>query len=119
MKKALSYLSLFFSFGTLICCALPALLVVLGLGASLAGLVGAFPQIVWLSENKGIVFLLAGLMIVASVLSHKYSKNITCPVGELEEQCKTSKSISDYLVVISIIIYLIGAFFAFVAPLLV
>ena len=45
-------LSLFASAGTLVCCALPALFVTLGAGAALAGLVGEFPQLVWLSTYK-------------------------------------------------------------------
>ena len=38
-------LSLFTSTGTLICCALPALLVSIGAGAVMAGLIEAVPQI--------------------------------------------------------------------------
>jgi hypothetical protein len=41
-----SLLSLFASSSTLICCAIPALLVSLGAGAALASLVAVFPQIV-------------------------------------------------------------------------
>ena len=41
-----SFLSLITSGSTLICCALPALLVSIVAGAALAGLVGTFPQIV-------------------------------------------------------------------------
>ena len=45
-------ISLFTSFATLLCCALPALLVTLGMGASLAGLIGTFPSITFLSNYK-------------------------------------------------------------------
>ena len=41
-----SVLSLFASSGTLVCCALPALLVALGAGAALSSLVSVFPQVV-------------------------------------------------------------------------
>jgi hypothetical protein len=51
-SKRLSALSLFTSFSTLICCALPALLVALGAGAVLSTLVSHVPQLVWVSEHK-------------------------------------------------------------------
>ena len=47
-----SVASLFASSSTLICCALPALLVALGAGAALSSLVSAVPQLVVLSEHK-------------------------------------------------------------------
>ena len=43
-----SLAALFASTGTLVCCALPAVLVALGAGAALSSLVAVFPQIVWL-----------------------------------------------------------------------
>ena len=43
-------LSLFSSVGTLLCCALPALLVTLGMGAALAGFVSAVPWITAISD---------------------------------------------------------------------
>ena len=44
--KNLSFLSLFTSTGTILCCALPALLVTIGAGAALSSLISTFPQIV-------------------------------------------------------------------------
>jgi hypothetical protein len=61
-----SVLSLLASSGTLVCCALPALLVALGAGAVLSSLVSAVPQLVWLSEHKEALFGFAGLMLTAS-----------------------------------------------------
>jgi len=56
-----SLASLFASSGTLVCCALPALLVALGAGAVLSSLVSVFPQLVWLSEHKEGLFIVAGV----------------------------------------------------------
>ncbi|GBD32569.1 hypothetical protein HRbin33_01539 [bacterium HR33] len=58
-----SYLSLFASIGTLICCALPSLLVLLGLGATVASVVSNFPFLITLSRNKEWVFAAAGVLI--------------------------------------------------------
>lgn len=56
-------LSIATSSSTLICCALPALLVAIGAGATLAGLVTAVPQLIWLSTHKALVFGSAGVML--------------------------------------------------------
>ena len=47
-RSVLPTLTLFGSFSTLLCCALPALLVSLGAGAVTIGLVSAVPQLIWL-----------------------------------------------------------------------
>lgn len=59
-----SWLSLLTSSSTLVCCALPALLVTLGAGASLVTLTGHVPQLIWLSEHKALVFGLAALALL-------------------------------------------------------
>src|SRR5437764_12820625 len=62
----LNYLSLFTSFGTLLCCALPSLLVLLGLGATVASFLSAVPWLVTLSHHKNWVFLVSGLLIAGN-----------------------------------------------------
>lgn len=52
--------------GTLVCCALPALFVLLGLGTTVAAAVSAAPWLVTLSRYKGWVFLAAGLLVAGS-----------------------------------------------------
>ena len=59
----LQYLSLFTSAGTLLCCALPSLLVLFGLGATVASVLSAAPWLVTLSRHKGWTFAVAGAMI--------------------------------------------------------
>ena len=59
----LGYLSLFTSVGTLLCCALPSLLVLLGLGATVASTLSVFPWLVTLSHHKVWVFFVAGVLI--------------------------------------------------------
>jgi hypothetical protein len=62
-SKLAALLSLLTSSGTLVCCALPALLVTLGAGATLSSLVSAVPQLVRLSEHKEGVFFTATVML--------------------------------------------------------
>ena len=74
-------LSLFTSLGTLFCCALPALFVVLGAGAALAGLLSNAPYLIVLSKYKVLLFLISGsLMIISGYLIWR-SRNAPCPEG--------------------------------------
>ena len=75
-----SLLTLFASSSTLICCAIPALLVSLGAGAALASLVTVFPQIVWISENKEIIFLISTLLMVIGGIVQWRNRYAPCPV---------------------------------------
>jgi hypothetical protein len=61
----LSYLSLFTSLGTLLCCALPSLLVLLGLGATVASFLSAVPWLVTLARHKVWVFTVSGALIAS------------------------------------------------------
>jgi mercuric ion transport protein len=62
----LNYFSLFSSFSTLICCALPSMLVLLGMGTAVASLLSAAPWLVSLSRHKIWTFSIAGSLIAAS-----------------------------------------------------
>ncbi|ADV82444.1 hypothetical protein [Terriglobus saanensis] len=62
----LNYFSLFSSFSTLVCCALPSILVLLGLGTTVASLLSAAPWLVSLSRHKVWTFSIAGTLIAAS-----------------------------------------------------
>lgn len=118
MNRIMNVLTLFTSFSTLICCALPALLVTIGLGASLAGLLGIFPQLVWVSENKGVVFLSAGVLLALNGFLLWNNRQKPCPDDDKAEACAYTKKVSLWPYYISVAIYLIGFAFAYVLPLL-
>ena len=109
--------SLFASSSTLVCCAIPALLVAIGAGAALSSLVSVFPQIVWLSENKTAVFGLAGLMLAGSGILQWRSRHAPCPTDPaLRDACLKTRKISWAVYWGSVAAYLIGGWFAFVQP---
>ena len=109
-------LSLFTSMGTLICCALPALLVTLGMGATLAGFVGAAPWITALSEYKEWVFAGAGMMLSLSAYLQWRGRYAPCPADPAKAKaCTRLRKVSWAILMFSIIVYLIGFFFAFLA----
>jgi mercuric ion transport protein len=64
----LNYFSLFSSFGTLICCALPSVLVLLGMGTTVASLLSAAPWLVGFSRHKAWTFSISGALIVSSLI---------------------------------------------------
>lgn len=110
-------LSLFTSGSTLICCALPATLVAIGSAATLASLVSHFPQLVWLSEHKVLVFGLAGAMLVIAGYLQWRARNAPCPAdAKLAQVCTQARKNALRIYWVSVLIFAVGAFFAFVAP---
>ena len=114
-----SIVSLFASSSTLICCALPALLVSLGAGAALASLVAVFPQIVWISEHKEAIFLISsGLMMLGGIMQWR-NRFAPCPIDpDLRNACLKTRKISLRIYLLSLALLLIGGWFAFIQPLL-
>lgn len=114
-----SLLSLFASSSTLICCAIPALLVSLGAGAALASLVSVFPQIVWISEHKEIIFSFATVLMIFAGFIQWRNQKAPCPVDpDLRNACLKTRKISLRIYFLSLALMLVGAWFAFIQPLL-
>lgn len=117
--KLASVFSLLTSGGTLICCALPALLVGIGAGAAMSSLVTNVPQLVWFSEHKVEVFLFAGFMLLLSGGLQWRARSLPCPADPtLAATCMATRKVSWRIYVFSVMIFLIGGFFAFIAPLM-
>ena len=113
----LNYFTLFGSLSTLICCALPALLVSLGLGAVLAGFASNVPGLIWVSEHKIQVFGFSAVMLSLNGFMLWYNRNAPCPIDpKLREACITGRKTSRNLYIVSVSIFLVGFFFAYVAP---
>jgi hypothetical protein len=114
-QKFLGWAGLFGSFGTLLCCAIPSTLVLLGFGATLASFLGNFPQLIWLSENKEYVFGFSFIMLTVSYTGQKYAQTQICPIDKRED-CESAKGWSKPIFWISLGINIIGAFYAFILP---
>jgi hypothetical protein len=114
-----SLVTLFASSSTLVCCAIPALLVSLGAGAALASLVAVFPQIVWISENKEIIFLISTLLMVIGGIVQWRNRYAPCPIDlKLRQACLRTRKVSLAIYLISLVLLIIGGWFAFIQPLL-
>ncbi len=115
-ETVLPTLALFTSVGTLVCCALPALFVTLGAGAVLAGLVSSAPWLVALSKYKAWTFSVSGVMILLAGFMRWKSRNAPCPVDPKQAKaCMRLRKVSQWIYWLSVTIWSIGFFFAFIA----
>jgi len=113
----LSLSTLFTSVATLVCCVLPAVLVSLGAGAAVVGLVTAIPQLIWLSEHKGLVFGMAAAMLAVSGLALWRARHLPCPADPaLAATCQRLRRFSSRLFIASVVLVAAGAFAAFLLP---
>ncbi len=105
------------SSATLLCCVLPAVLVSIGAGAALVTLVTAMPQLVWLSERKGVVFGIAGALLLVSGLLLARARSLPCPVEpRAARSCIRLRRTNAWVYGIALGAYVIGALFAFLLP---
>jgi len=104
------------STGTLVCCALPIILVsIAGLGAFVASMTSGFPILVELSQHKDWVFALSGaLLVVAGWLMWRPGRS--CPTDPtLARWCDTFQTWNRRVISVSGAIWAIGFFAAFLA----
>lgn len=103
----------------MICCALPSLLVLLGLGATVASFLSAVPWLVTLSHHKTWVFAISGALIGGNFFYVYRLAPTIRGQGEAcwpdaPEACATADRMSRAILWISAAIYMAGAFTAFV-----
>lgn len=115
-NSLLSYFALFTSFGTLLCCALPSLLVLLGLGATLASFLSAVPWLVTLSRHREWVFIISGALIAGDFayiywLSPRLkAQGQACSIEGGPTACDTATRLSHIALWVAAVIYCIGFF---------
>jgi len=113
----LSYFSLFTSVGTLLCCALPSVLVLFGLGASVASTLSFMPWLVTLSRHKQWTFAVSGILIALSFINLYYIaprlRVQRCRPDD-PTACEDASKFSKAVLWLSAIIYIVGFFVAFV-----
>src|SRR5579884_914532 len=113
----LSYFSLFTSLSTLLCCALPSVLVLLGLGATVASMLSALPWLVTLSKHKPWTFGISGVLIAASFVNMywivpKLTRGQACDADD-PTACGQASRVSKVLLWTSAAIYMAGFFVAY------
>ena len=118
MKDSLvSIFSLFTSSSTLFCCALPAIFVMLGSGASFASFISVFPFLITLSVYKIELTLFAFLMMGIAGYSNYRASFAPCPVDpEQGRKCMVLRKRSRLIFYISSGILIFATFFTYVVP---
>lgn len=113
--SGVTWLTLFASTGTLICCALPIVLVTLGLGATVAALTSTLPFLITLSQHKSWVFAFSGVMLAVSGWL-LYRPGRVCPTDpKLGELCNKAQLWNRRIYWTSVSIWGIGLFAAYLA----
>lgn len=110
-----AWLVLFTSSTTLICCALPILLVSLGLGAVSASLFANLPFLVTLAQYKGWMFTGSGaVLILTGWLLFRSGR--ACPAdSELAELCDRAYRWNSLFFRTSVVIWVVGLAAAYLA----
>ena len=89
----------------------------LGAGASFASLTNQIPQLLWLGEHKTVVFFVGGFFLALGLVLPKiFPPPMVCDLDG--NPCAETKSWSQPLLYVSIVLYTIGGFFAYLAPIL-
>ncbi|MCP2669522.1 hypothetical protein NHF40_01090 [Maricaulaceae bacterium EIL42A08] len=115
-ETAAPALALFASASTLICCALPALLVTIGAGAVMAGLASNVPGLVFLSQHKAWVFSFAALLLGGAWYARWATRNAPCPADPAKARaCARMRTFGGITLWVASILLAVGAFFAFFA----
>ena len=112
-QSGLTVLALLTSAGTLLCCALPILLVTLGLGAAVAGLTSNLPWLVALSQHKTWIFSGSLLLLVVSGWMIRRSAR-RCPTDpQLAQLCARVSRVNRWILATAGVIWAVGFFTAF------
>ncbi len=108
-------LALFTTSGTLLCCALPILLVSLGLGSTVAAITSGFPLLITLSQHKVWVFAGSAITLAISAwLSRRPGRS--CPTDPLlAAQCQRTRRWNKRILIASTSLWGVGFFFAYLA----
>ncbi len=112
-ERGVTVFTLFTTTGTLICCALPIILVTLGLGTAVVAMTSAFPFLITLTKYKIWVFAFSGLMLAVSGWL-MYRPGRACPTDErLGRACNTAQRWNRRIYWTSVTIWGIGFFAAY------
>jgi len=119
----LNYFSLFTSLSTLLCCALPSVLVLLGMGSAVASVLSAAPWLVSLSRHKIWIFSVAGTLIASSfvvtyLIAPRLRQEDACDADD-PSTCNQVSKVSRMILWFAAVVWCGGFFVAYLlAPIL-
>lgn len=114
-ESSVTWLTLFTTTGTLVCCAIPIMLVTLGFGATVVAMTSVFPFLIVLSKYKLWVFAFAGLMLAFSAWFMRWTGR-SCPADpQLAALCERTRKWNRRIYWSSVGLWGIGFFAAYLA----
>lgn len=110
-----TFLTLFLSLATLICCVLPVIFVSLGLGVAVAALVSHVPFLVTLSQYKLLIFVgTAFLLVLTAWLLWRSSRS--CPADpKLPRLCERLTCWNKHVFWTALILWTVGFTVTYIA----
>jgi len=115
--KTANFFSLFASTSTLICCALPAIFVAIGAGATFATLITSFPVLITLSKYKLYITFFAFIMIAIAGYFNYKTYYMPCPADpELGRECLKTRKRSRVVYYASVSIFIFATIFTYIVP---
>jgi mercuric ion transport protein len=113
-----SWLLLFTTSGTLLCCALPIALVSLGMGATVATMASSAPWLIALSQYKLWMFLFSGILSALSMYA-VYRPGRSCPTDPaLAAACERADKWNRRFIILSGGMWVVGFIAAYALPLI-
>lgn len=83
----------------------------------MAGLASNVPALVWMSEHKTGLFLFASAMLALNGFLLWNNRNAPCPIDpKLRDACISGRRSSKIIFFISLSVFTVGIFFAYIAP---
>lgn len=91
-------------------------MVSIGAGAALAGLTSNYPELIWLSRYKTWIFGFSAIMLALAGWLQWRARYLPCPADPVQAKaCIRLRRFSLGIYCFAVLIYIIGAFFAFAA----
>ena len=116
--RSWSWILLLTTSGTLLCCAIPIILVMLGLGATVAMMAATLPWLITLSQHKAWIFLGTGVLIALAAW-FVYRPGRSCPIDpELALACLEADRWNRVCIIFSGAMWIVGFLAAYALPLL-
>ena len=115
--RSANFISLFASSSTLICCALPAIFIVVGAGATFASIISIFPFLVVISKYKVSITLVSLLILVFAGYINYRTYYLPCPADlELGRICLRTRKRSRSIYYFSVILFTFATIFTYLIP---
>ena len=115
--RSANLISLFASSSTLICCALPAVFIVIGAGATFASIISIFPFLVVISKYKVSITLVSLLILVFAGYINYRTYYLPCPADpELGRICLQTRKRSRSIYYFSVILFTFATVFTYLIP---